>query len=238
MKKRTLSTITILLVCLVLTLPVNLSAFLFGNEGEKAYCGGGSGNPCPPDPLKTSSISGSNEVYAGPTIRELIIKGGGYVLQSSSYINGFFNKIELSELTTTGPGYRRLQGTLNEAIFYMEQARATYLQLKTLAGVTPYNQEVIYKLINFDYDVFQKENRLFPHVFARVKDFLSGGDVTGVFNEFYRYTGQILDLLYILKKDIDACIFPDISNIWSVNQTYAEFKLFGQYAAQVFYSIK
>lgn len=235
MKKRTLSIITILLVCLVLALPVNLSAFLCGNEGEKAYCGGDPGNPCPLDTLKTS---GSSEVYAGPTIRELIIEGGGYVLQSSSYINGFLNKIELSGLSTTGPDYRRLQETLKAAIFYMEQARAAYLRLKTLAEATPYNQEVIYKLTSFEYDKFQKENRPFPYVFARVKDFLSSGDVTGVFNEFYRYTGQILDLMYSLGKEINAGIFPDISNVWSVNQAYAEFKLFGQYAAQVFYSIK
>ncbi|NIM17272.1 MAG: hypothetical protein GTO45_35145 [Candidatus Aminicenantes bacterium] len=120
----------------------------------------------------------------------------------------------------------------------MEQARATYLQLKTLAAATPYNQEVIYKLINFDYDAFLQENRLFPSVFARVKGFLSVGNVTGVFNEFHLYTGQILDLLYTIKREVDAEIFPTLSTVWCVNQQYSEFKLFGQYVAQVFYSIK
>lgn len=234
--KKTFSTITLLIVCLVFTY-VNLNAAMFGNEGEKAYCGGNTGNPCPPDPPKTNTSS-INEDHTGPTIRELIVESGGNMLQSSSYINGFFNKIELSEISPTGPDYKGLQITINAAIYYMEKARETYFQLKTLATLTPYNQEVIYKLINFDYDVFQKEKLLFPCVFAKVVDFLSVGDVTGVFNEFYRYTGQILDLMYSLKKDIDAGIFPNLSTVWSVNQTYSEFKLFGQYTAQVFYGIK
>ena len=89
-----------------------------------------------------------------------------------------------------------------------------------------------------DYETFQKENQLFPNVFTRVKDFLSIGDVTGIFNEFYLYTGQILELLHKLKKDIDAGIFPDLSIVWRVNQKYSEFKMFGQYSAQVFYRLK
>lgn len=235
MRRITFKAITILIVCLMFTLQVNINAAMAGNEGEKAYCGDGSGNPCPPDPPK-SSTSSIND-YEGPTIRELIVEGGGYMLQSSSYINGLFNKIELSEISPTGPDYKGLQETLNSAIYYMEKARATYFQLKNLAGVTPYNQEVIYSLNQFDYDSFREEKGLFPYVFSKVKDFLSIGDVTGVFNEFYLYTGQILDLMYTIKKDIDAGMFPNLSNVWCVNQTYSEFKLFGQYTAQVFYSI-
>ncbi|UCH94349.1 MAG: hypothetical protein JSV88_29335 [Candidatus Aminicenantes bacterium] len=234
--RETTSLIILLIVFLVFT--VNLNALMAGNESEKAYCGDGSGNPCPPDPPETKKgmPGSSNEGYVGPTIRELIIKGGGYILQSSSDINAFFNKIELSELSE--PDYNGLQITISAAIFNMEMARDTYYNLKNLASVTPYNQEVIYKLIHFDYDAFQKENGLIPSVFAKVKDFLSIGDVTGVFNEFYLYTGQVLDLMYTLKRDVDAEIFPQLSNVWRVNQKYLEFKLFGQYVAQVFYSIK
>ena len=120
----------------------------------------------------------------------------------------------------------------------MEQARNTYLQLKNLAAVTPYNQEVIYKLLTFNYDSFQEENGLFPVIFEKVKGFLATGNVTGIYNEFYTYTGHILDLLYTLKKVVDAEIFPDIANVWKVNQKYSEVKLFGQYVAQIFYFIK
>ena len=215
--KKIISLITILIVWLVFT--VNLNALMAGNEGEGAYGG-----------------TGENSGGSAAAIGELIVKGGGFLFQSSADIDTFFNKIELAELS--GPDYEALQTSLNAAIDHMEKARATYLQLKTLAAVTPYNQEVIYRLINFDYDAFQKENGLFPSVFARVKDFLSMGNVTGVFNEFYLYTGQILDLLYTLKREVDAEIFPTLSTVWRVNQQYSGFKLFGQYAAQVFYRIK
>ena len=217
--KKIISLITLLIAWLGFT--VNLNAFLAGNEGEVAY-----------------GVSGENSGgnTAAAAIGELIVKGGGFLFQSSADIDTFFNKIELAELS--GPDYEALQTSLNAAIDHMEQARATYLQLKTLAAVTPYNREVIYKLINFDYDAFQQASRLFPSVFARVKDFLSAGNVTGVFNEFYLYTGQILDLLYTLKREVDAEIFPSLSTVWRVNQQYSGFKLFGQYASQVFYSIK
>ncbi|NIM17270.1 MAG: hypothetical protein GTO45_35135 [Candidatus Aminicenantes bacterium] len=217
--KKIISLITILIAWLGIT--VNLNALMAGNEGEGAYGSNG---------------RNSGGSAAAAAIGELIVKGGGFLFQSSADINIFFNKIELAELS--GPDYEALQTSLNAAIDHMEQARTTYLQLKTLAVVTPYNQEVIYKLINFDYDAFQQENRLFPFVFARVKDFLSVGNVTGIFNEFYSYTGQILDLLYTLKREVDAEIFPTLSTVWRVNQQYSGFKLFGQYVTRVFYRIK
>ena len=227
--------------CIVLTMvifvlavfSVDLNAAMGGNELDKAYCGGVSGNPCPPYLPKTKS---SDTFPNGSTIRELIIQGGGSLYRSGSHINAFFNAVELSELSS--PDYKQLQGTLNEAIFTMENARATYLQLKHLAGVTPYNPEVITRLVNFDYNTFQKENGLIAPIFKNVRELLAVGDVTGIFNEFEVYCGQILDILYTLKKDIDAGIFPNLSTVWRVNQKYSEFKLFGQYATQVFYGIK
>ena len=131
-----------------------------------------------------------------------------------------------------------MQKILNDAIYYLEQGRTNYLQLKNQAAVTPYNQEVILKLLNFDYGAFQQEKGFFPVVFEKVKGLLAVGNVTGIYNEFYSYTGEILDLLYTLKKDIDAGIFPDISIAWSANQKYSEIKLFGQYVARVFFRIK
>lgn len=235
MKKMYFPAFTLLIFNLVFTFKVNINAAIAGNEGEKAYCGGGSGNPCFPAPTNTSKSSVNDVVEGGPTIRELIVEAGGYLLQSCSDVNAFFNKIELAELY--GPDYKSLKETLNAAIYHMEKARATYFQLKSLARVTPYNQEVISRLINFDYDAFQKENGLLSSVFVMVEDFLSVGDVTGVFNKFYSYSGQILDLLYTLKRYVAADIFPQIFNVWQVNQKYSEFKLFGQYIAQVFYSI-
>ncbi len=213
----------IITVLFLLVFTVNLNAAMAGNETDKAYL------PPPPKSNGTASIRSI-------TLRQLIADGGGYFFKSAGHIDQFFSLVESSEVT--GPDYMGLQKNLNAAISYLEQARNTYLQLKNQAAVTPYNQEVISRLLNFDYDSFLQGNDLFPVIFEKVKGFLAAGNVTGIYNEFYSYTGYILDLLYLLKKDIDAGIFPDISIAWSVNQKYSEFKIFGQYVTRVFYSIK
>ena len=207
----------------LLVFSINLNAAMAGNESDGAYL--------PPPPASNGMAS-----IKSITLRQLISDGGSQFFKSAGHIEQFFSLVESSEVT--GPDYKGMQKNLNAAIFYLEQAGNTYLQLKNQAAVTPYNQEVISKLLNFDYDSFQQENGFFPVIFAKVKGFLAVGDVTGIYNEFYLYTGDILDLLYLLKKDIDAGIFPDISIAWSINQKYSEIKIFGQYVARVFYSIK
>ena len=223
MRKINFPIINLLLVFMLLTLPINLKALLCGNESDGAY------SPPPPLPNGMASIR-------SVTLGQLIADGGSRFFKSAGYIDQFFSLVESSELT--GPDYKGMQKNLNAAIFYLEQAGNTYLQLKNQAAITPYNQEVISKLLNFDYGSFQQENGFSPVIFEKVKGFLAVGNVTGIYNEFYSYTGEILDLLYLLKKDIDAGIFPDISIAWSVNQKYSEFKFFGQYVAHIFYSIK
>jgi hypothetical protein len=218
--KKFMTIITLLILCMVFS--VNINAFMIANESEGAYL-----TP-PPAPDGTASIRSI-------TLRQLIADGGSHFLKSAGYINQFLNLVESSELT--GPDYIGLQKNLNAAIFYLKKARVTYLQLKNQASETPYKQEVIYRLLNFAYDSFQKENGLFPVIFKKVKSFLATGNVTGIYNEFYSYTGHILDLLYTIKKDIDYEIFPDLSSMWNINQKYSEVKLFGQYVAMVFYSI-
>jgi hypothetical protein len=218
---KALSLITIPIVLLVFT--VNLNALMAGNESESAYL------PPPPQTNGTDSIRSI-------TLRQLIADGGSHFFKSAGHINQFFSLVESSEITVSD--YKGMQRTLNAAILNLEQARFTYLQLKNQAAVTPYNQEVISKLLNYDYDSFQQENDLFPVIFEKVKGFLAVGNVTGIYNEFHSYTSEILDLLSTLKKDIDSEIFPDISTLWSVNQKYSEFILFGQYVARVFYCIK
>jgi hypothetical protein len=218
---KTLSLIFTAIVLLVFS--VHLNAFMFGNESDGAYL--------PPPPLPNGMAS-----IRSITLRQLIADGGSQFFKSAGHIDQFFSLVESSEVT--GPDYPGMQKNLKAAIFYLEQAGNTYLQLKNQAAVTPYNQEVISKLLIFDYDSFQQENGFFPVIFEKVEGFLAAGNVTGIYNEFYSTTGDILDLLYLLKKDIDAGIFPDISIAWSVNQKYSEIKLFGQYVARVFFSIK
>ena len=165
-----------------------------------------------------------------------IIEGGGYFLQVGSDINTLLSRVEFSELY--GLDFEEIQKTLDAAIDNLEKARGNYYQLKNLAAVTPYNQDMIDRLIKFNYDDFKEGNGLIPAVFESVKMYLKNGDLRGIYNGFYSNAGQILDTLYTLKKDVDAGIFPKISTLWSLNQKFSEAKLMGQYTSMVFYAIK
>jgi hypothetical protein len=120
---KVLSLIAISIVLLVFS--AHLNAFKAGNESDGAY------SP-PPPPNGVSSIRSI-------ALRQLIADGGSHFFKSAGHINQFFSLVESSEVT--GPDYRGLQKSLNAAIFYLEQARVTYLQLKNQAAVTPYNQK-------------------------------------------------------------------------------------------------
>jgi hypothetical protein len=206
-----------------------LFGIMCGNYTDGAYGGGatGEGNTGNSGTASTSDID---------QIRFLVIKGAGYFLTSQSKMQEFFKYIELSEIY--GPNYEKFLITLNTAIWSMENAKAVYRALIYVAEATPYNQEVIDKLKFFDYDAYIEDKRLNPVIFSEVKSYLSNGDVTGIYKKFYDNTVIILDKLDVIKQRIDGNIFPEKTALWEVNNLYFDNQLFGQYATQVFYSIK
>jgi len=234
MRNKNFLKVSLVILCLVFTF--ELQAFIAGNESEKAFCCDHSGHPCPPFGSTGKTKLNSFEDISNSSIRELIIQGGGYLYQSSAYIDHFIGWMELAELSD--PDYEKMQKLLDSAILNMENARSTYFQLKNLAAVTPYNREVTDFLYIFNYDKFQKSNGLIPAVFSKVVEFLSIGDVAGIYNEFYIYAGQLLDLMYVLKKDMGTGIYSNLSIVWRINQIYTEFRLFGQYTAQIFFNLE
>jgi len=170
------------------------------------------------------------------TLGFLIANGGGQFLKSAGYFNLFISEYELSEIS--GLNLEALDCHLENAIDNMTRAYSTYYRLKKLAASTPYNQTVINWLIEFDYYGFQKKFVLIPSIVDKVQFYLSSGDVRGVYREFHDQTGQILDLLYNLKKDIDSGNLPNLSNVWRLNQKFSELKIFSQYVAEVFFKLK
>lgn len=211
----------ILLILFMCVFVGKLGAYMFGNESCQAFqlsCNGGSG-------LISSNSIGS-----------LIIEGGRNFFKSNSEVCFFLSLVEISELT--GPDFKALQTAINSTINDMEKAKTAYYQLKSLAANTPYNQEVILQLMQFDYLKYQNENGLLSEIFGKVEKFLSRGDVRGVYNEFYSNTLQLLKILYTVKKDIDSNVLPNISILWRLSQKFSEVKLFGQYVTEVFFGIK
>jgi len=209
-----------LLIILILCVSTGLFGVVYGNDTDTAYGGNGESGE------KSSNIQ----------IKTLVIVGAGYFLKSHSDFQLFLNKIELSELA--GTNYKEFQDILNVAISNMENARDTYFYLKNLADATPYNQVVIDQLNNFNYKVFQEEQNLNREIFAPVSSLLSRGNVTAVYEVLFSNAGEILEDLYTVKQTIDKDIFPELSNVWELNQKYSRAQLFGQYTTMVFYAIK
>jgi len=220
--KKILIIISFVLI-MAFTLPLYLDSLMAGNESCMAFQQGC--NPGPGFTLKT-----------GDSIGGLIALGGYHFLKASSDLDLFLSLVELSEIS--GPDYKAMQTAMASAVDNMQKARDVYYRLKNLADVSPYNQAVIQQLTAFDYDGLQEERTLIPVIFEKVKKILGAGDVRGVYNKFYAGTGNLADSLSSLKKAVDARTFPDLSALWRIRQKFAEDKLFSQYVAEVFFSIK
>jgi hypothetical protein len=165
----------------------------------------------------------------------LIIEGAGYFLKSHSDMLLILNKVELSALS--GPDYPGMQALMKDALENMEKAGETYKSLIAAAKETPYNPEVITKLMMFDYETFRETNGLNKDIFSRVKNYLVKGDVTGLYVLLESDMVFIIQQLKVIKSSIDTGTFPGISLLWRLNQKYSESLLTGQYIAEVFKSL-
>jgi hypothetical protein len=194
-------------------LSITAYALIYGNETDGGFGGGG---------FKTGASS----------IRTGVIEGAGYFLSSYSDILAFLNKIELAELK--GIDYAELQKIIAGAVENMTNAKNTYLTLTQTADVTPYNLEVIEKLIAFDYGAFRREKQLNRVVFSQVESFLARGDIRGVYHRFLSIAEELLVRLNTIKADVDAGRFPFSEALWELNQDAAQALLFGQYTTEVF----
>lgn len=168
-------------------------------------------------------------------LRELIVEGAGYFLDSSSNFLLFLNKVEVAELVNLD--YNEVQMNLNSAIEKMKYARDTYTHLKQIADITPYNPTVIEELSNFDYADFQKNNGLIEPIFDQVRAYLEKGNIREIYEEALSNTEKILNIASIIKEKIDDDEFPEISDLWELNESCSKSLLFGQYAARVFFEI-
>jgi hypothetical protein len=127
-----------------------------------------------------------------------------------------------------------LQQKMAGALANMTNAKNTYLYLTQIADITPYNLDVIEKLIAFDYAAFQQEKQLNSVVFSQVESFLSKGDIRGVYHRFLSTAEELLVRLITIKADVDAGCFPSSEALWELNQEVAQALLFGQYTSEVF----
>jgi hypothetical protein len=219
MKKLLIVTITmLLLIC-----TSYLLGLMAGNESPTAF-------------LPEGESGEQNAPHSNQSLSYLVAQGGSYFLQSAGHFHRFLGLVESSEIQ--GVDFKAFQAELDAAASTMEKTVETYEQLKLKSFYVSYNYLVISRLTDFDYSGFQRKTDLIPCIFNKVRKYLAYGDVRGMYGEFQHQTSELLKALAQLKKEVDADVFPSPSSLWRLNQKYAEFKLFGQYAAEVFYSIK
>jgi hypothetical protein len=169
------------------------------------------------------------------SIKSAIINGAGNYLTAYSDYLLFLNRVEIS--SENSPGYDEMQTLLNGCLEKLNRAKIAYLALYQNAANTPYNFEIIYRLIFFNYDYFQWERGLNPYIFKEVEKYLRSGNVNGIFNRMLSGTENLILKVAAVKEMVDAYQFPDLNSIWRLNQLFSETLLFGQYAAEVFQAV-
>ncbi len=187
------------------------------------------------DPPAEGGASVSGVMSTAQTLESYIIKSAGYFLKAHSQALTMMNTFEMSDLE--GVNIAALKSQANDVIDTLNAARDTYDKLLTKAKSSRYNQKVIDKLTNFNYNGFKYEKSLNSSIFNDVKYFLSKCDVIGGYAETLSRVNMILADLNAIKNMLDGNTLPTNSAIWRLNQTFSETQLFGQYVAEVFYRI-
>ena len=182
--------------------------------------------------LNTTDCTCTLTLYVTPpALKIYITESTGYFLNSHSSFQAFLNRVELAEINGINPN--EMKSIFNSAIENMEKAKASYESFKIASEKTSYNQEMIDKLMKFDYDRFRLQYGLIESIFKRVKNLLVNGDINGLDNTVITNMGSILKQLYSIKAIVDKNLIPDVSILWRINQAYLEAHLFGQYMSEI-----
>lgn len=177
----------------------------------------------------------SGYLSAGNTIEASIIKGAGYYLDAYSDILVFLNRMELSDMQAMD--YNESGQILDRALGNMMNALKTYEYLIKKAEATPYNQAVISRLMDFDYDGFMQMRGLNSVIFGKVEDYLKRGDITGMLRQTYTEFTVIFWGLKSVRDDLNSERLPEMPKIWRLNERCSQTLLFGQYSSRVFYAV-
>ena len=169
------------------------------------------------------------------TITAYIVDGAGYYLDAYSHFISFLNRVELSE--TRGINYIEWNQLVNRALDNIKYAKETYSLLIEVAENTPYNQTVISKLKNFDYDFYMNENKLNSVIFTKLENYLKKGDIRGIHKRIYSDVIYIEKLLLSIKEKMSLDKMPELSILWELNETFSDTLIFGQYSSRVFHAI-
>lgn len=220
--------LTAMVVIIVLLLGMPIYGVVSGNWG----CG-----PLIPDGCQNSAnTSGLSSVKSGYTIGQLIAEGTYYYTSANSKYQEFLSKIEISELR--GYNFSELKNIVDIALKNMYMAERFYREVFDIASQCECDEKYLQKLREFDYDAFQQKNNLIPSVLEKTRDYLSIGNIKGVFEVMSVESLNIYNLLTAIKSQIDIEKVPEYHLMWDCNQRFFVTHLFGQYVSMIFYNLK
>ncbi|MCP4155592.1 MAG: hypothetical protein GY757_48155 [bacterium] len=215
MRKESMLKVIMAVVVLVLT-SLNVSGVIWGNGVEWAFGYGGGDK----QPATTET-----------PLREYVITGAGYFLDSHTQVLRFLKQYELAGLN--GSDCSELEGILKEAITAIKNAEDTYIALTQEVEKTSYDPTVIDALIGFDYSAFQNREHLNATIFAGVSHYLARGDVRGVCGRLLDDIKESKILLFQIRRMVESNKFPALSHVRKLGLTYSGSYIFGQYVAMV-----
>jgi hypothetical protein len=186
---------------------------------------------CLAAPGCTCTITPDIAKSTATTLKTYIILSARYSFDSYAAYQSFLSRVEMADIN--GVDYKELRAILYSAIDHMEKARAAYENVKLAAAKTAYNQELIDKLMKFDYDGFRCQYGLNEPIFERVKSLLITCDIPGLDDSVIANMDAVLKQLYNVKAIVDKDSLPDVSILWRINQSYFEAQLFGQYLSEI-----
>lgn len=191
------------------------------NGAGSGYDDGGDGE---------DGVSGTTAI--NNPIEYYITLGAGYYLNATSDFRKFLKMVEMQDIE--GLDFFALQKESGSSLVNMENAAFIYMILVRQAENTPYNEAVITRLKDFDYQSFMLENNLNPVVFAEVKGCLQMGDITGLLKKVHNELKEMAAMLKSVNDELTSNRVPQLPLLWNINETFSHASLFGSYTARMF----
>jgi hypothetical protein len=166
-------------------------------------------------------------------VEEFVVMGCTAYLQSQSFSHQLMAEYEKSVIQpfNFALSYQLVQKALAE----LSQAIDSYEQALATGSGIEYKAIKVDSLRNLDLNTYRKDTHTTwnQQVLDQVMEYLSRGDVLGIYQEGIRQLKEIKKILERIQQDISNQKLPGIRAFWSLFQKYSEFNLFGNYATIV-----
>lgn len=199
-----------LLICFLFCLSAGLSALWVGNEGLPPIGGG-----------ETDSQ---------------IVSGASAFLQAYSQYIMLLNESEKGSIFNFN--YTNAQQIIGVCKANLVISREKFNQVVYLVGEIKFEQDALNKMIEFDYDDLARRRNLHIDVLHKVSDFLSKGDIKGLYAQMVLYLDAMIEASSSLESAVKSSMNLDLESLRALYQKFSDFMLFGYYSSLVFYEVR